>query len=339
MSDLSSNKYNSRQMRNRPKLKIWRYAGLMLTYRCSAACRFCYYHCGPAAEGLMPIETALEAWTSLQKLAGPSAHIHITGGEPFLYFDHLAALLQKARSSNLPPLDSLETNGAWADSDAEIREKLRFLRQIGLKELKISYDPFHAEFINVQTIRTLRTLAGEVLGPEKVRVRWEKYLENPIRFDAFSAEDQKHLCRQMLKEDRCRFTGRAAEQIAPLVADKSLDQMASLTCRNAILSAKGVHIDPDGNVFNGQCSGIILGNLQTTPLETLWRSFDPPALPFWSTLFNSGPAGLLPEAQKAGYQPRPFYASKCHLCADIRRFFFDKGIFLSIIGPKACYGL
>ena len=287
----------------------------------------------------MPVDMALDAWTSLVRLAGDQAKIHITGGEPYLYFDHLAALLQAARRCNLPPLDCLETNGSWADSESEIRQKIRFLQEAGLRQLSIGFDPFHAEFVPVENIRTLRALAGEILGPRQVRVRWEKYLDNPLPFEAFTGQAQKDLCRQMLKEDRCRFTGRAAEQIAPLIADKPLDRLASLSCQTAILGARGVHIDPCGHVFSGQCSGIILANLQKTPLDTLWKDFDPQNPPFWRILFNSGPFGLLEEARKAGYQSRPFYASKCHLCSEIRRFFFDKGIFLSIIGPSACYGL
>jgi hypothetical protein len=338
MIDLTSNVYNRRQARSESKLKLWRYAGLLLTYRCSAACRFCSYYCSPSGEGLMPIEMALEAWTSIRNLAGQSAHIHITGGEPFLYFDHLAALLAEARRRNLPPLNCLETNGFWANSEAVIREKVRFLREIGLEELNISFDPFHAEFVCPEAIQALRSIAGEILGLDRVRIRWEKYLANPIPFSEYLKQDRKLLV-QMLQEDRCRFTGRAAEEIAPLAADKSIEELASLNCRNALLGSRGVHIDPSGHVFCGQCSGIILGNLESKSLETLWRDFDPPNLLFWSRLFDFGPSGLIEEAARAGYQPRTRYASKCHLCSDIRRFFFDKGIFLSIIGPKGCYGL
>jgi MoaA/NifB/PqqE/SkfB family radical SAM enzyme len=338
MIDLTSNVYNRRQGRSESKLKLWRYAGLLLTYRCSAACRFCSYYCSPRGEGLMPVEMALEAWTSLVKLAGQSAHIHITGGEPFLFFDHLVAMLSEARRQNLPPLNCLETNGAWAVSEVVIREKMRFLKEMGLEELNISFDPFHADFVSVDAILALRTIAREILGPDHVRIRWEKYLENPIPFSEYLKQDQKLLAR-MLKDDRCRFTGRAAEEIAPLAADKSIEQLANLNCRNAILGARGIHIDPFGNVFCGQCSGIIVGNLQTKSLEALWQEFDPPNLQFWSRLFDFGPTGLLEEAIRKGVQPRDRYASKCHLCSDIRRFFFDKGIFLSIIGPKGCYGL
>lgn len=337
MIDIRHNRYNARLLRSEPKLKVWRYAGLMLTYRCSAACRFCYYTCGPTAGGLMPVEMALDAWRSLVSLAGPRAGLHVTGGEPFLYFDHLAQLLSRARAEGLPPLDSLETNGSWAQSPAEIRQKLAFLKSVNLRELKISYDPFHAEFIDVETIRQLKALAAEVLGPERVNVKWQKYLDNPVPYSRYLPTGQVELCRQILREDRCRFTGRAAQQIAPLLADRPADRFTSLSCEKAILGARGVHVDPYGNVFSGQCSGIIVGNLNTSSLEDLWRTFDPPGLPFWDTLFQQGPAGFRQEAGAAGYPADRMYASKCHLCSDIRRFFFDKRRHLTIIGPIDCY--
>jgi len=336
--ELARNVYNRRQDRTSPKLKLWRYVGLLLTYRCSAACRFCSYNCSPHSEGLMPRQTALQAWTSLLNLAGPAAHIHITGGEPFLYFDHLAALLEDAAAKNMPPLNSLETNAFWAQNDTDIREKLLFLKKIGLQELAISFDPFHAEFVPAEFVRTLRTLAAEILGPQRVKIRWEKYLDNCPPAAAFLDPNNKPLLQKMLQEDRCRLTGRAAQTIAPLAADKTIPQIQQQSCKNIFLNARGVHIDPFGNVFCGQCSGIILGNIHQNSLEQLWEGFDPPNLPFWQNLFHNGPAGLLPQAAMSGFQPAPLYASKCHLCTDIRRFFFDNGKFSSIIAPKGCYG-
>jgi len=108
-------------------------------------------------------------------------------------------------------------------------------------------------------------------------------------------------------------------------------------CRSSFLSAKGVHIDPFGNVFSGTCSGIIFGNVYQTPLEDIWKQFDPVQNGLINTLFNSGSFGLLDKAIKLGYKQKKFYASKCHLCTSIRQFFRDNGVEDSIIGPAECY--
>jgi MoaA/NifB/PqqE/SkfB family radical SAM enzyme len=101
MIDLSENIYNTRAKRSEPKFKIWRSAGLLLTYKCNCACEFCYYNCSPEKGGLMPVDTAISAWQSLKILAGDNAKIHITGGEPFLYWDHLRQILEQAQRQNL----------------------------------------------------------------------------------------------------------------------------------------------------------------------------------------------------------------------------------------------
>ena len=107
MYEFNDNLFNHRQQRHQRKLKLWRYAGLMLTYRCTAACRFCYYYCCPQAGGLMSPDTAIGAWEGLVRIAGDNARIHITGGEPFLYFDRLAEILQQAQQQCDPGIERI----------------------------------------------------------------------------------------------------------------------------------------------------------------------------------------------------------------------------------------
>lgn len=339
MYELDDNLFNYRHQRHQPKLKIWRYAGLMLTYRCTAACRFCYYYCAPQAGGLMPTDIALAAWESLIRLAGERAVVHITGGEPFLYFDRLAEIAQQAYRLKLPGFDVVETNAQWGDNERDIAEKLKFLNAAGMQRLKISWDPFHEEFIECNAVLRLAAVARKVLGPQCVLIRWERYLDHPSNIRDKNAADKNIILQNALLSDRARFTGRAAETLGPMMASQSADNFKNKNCQRILLGAKGIHIDPYGNVFNGQCSGMAVGNITHTPLDTLWQNWQPDREVFWKTLFDSGPAGFLQQASEMGYQPQAKYASKCHLCTHIRRFFFDKGWFSSIITPNECYGI
>jgi MoaA/NifB/PqqE/SkfB family radical SAM enzyme len=335
--DILSNRYNHQIARGQPMLKLWRYAGLILTYRCSAACAFCYYCCGPDKKGLMDVDTAIEAWQALVRLAGPSAKIHLTGGEPFLYFERLAQIIEQAQRQNLKGLEYIETNASWADNKKEIRERLKFLDANGLEKLKISWDVFHAEFIDLDKVLRLKEVAEEVLGPDRVLIRWQRYLQEPVRIRGLKIEEKKELYCQALRQDSCRFTGRAAFQLAQLVANLPVESLLGKNCKSEILGAKGVHIDPYGNVFSGQCSGIAVGNVRQMPLDEIWRQFDPTQALFWQTLADSGPLGFFQQAMASGYVPLAKYASKCHFCTHLRRFFFDKKIFWPIITPEDCY--
>ena len=337
MKSLSENIYNQRTGRDEPKFKIWRNAGLLLTYKCNAKCEFCYYNCSPQQGGLMPVDMAINAWTSLKELAGEGAKIHITGGEPFLYWEHLLEILREAKKSNLGPVDMIETNGFWAVDEKIVKDRLKILDELGMRRLKISCDPFHQEYVETSAVRRLAKTAKEVIGQDRVLVRWEKYFDKPIEMKNISADERKNRYVEALKDYPCRFTGRAAGEIAELVASQTVEQIATRNCSNAFLDAKGVHIDPYGNIFSGTCSGIIVGNIAKRPLAEIWQNWRPENDVVIGQLFNPGPAGLLNGAIKAGYKSAKQYASKCHLCASIRQFFFDKGLYKTVVGPAECY--
>ena len=293
----------------------------------------------------MSVEMAVNAWQSLKELAGDIApavskvepKIHITGGEPFLYWDHLVEILQEAKKSNLGPVDMIETNGFWAVDEKIVKERVRTLDELGMRRLKISCDPFHQEYVDIELVKRLASVAKELLGQDRVLVRWEKYLDKPIEMKNISAVERDKQYIEALKDYPCRFTGRAASMIAELVASQTVEQIAIRNCSNAFLDAKGVHIDPYGNIFSGTCSGIIVGNIAKRSLAEIWQNWQPSNDKLIETLFNSGPAGLLDEAIQAGYKPAQCYAGKCHLCTSIRQFFFDKGFYKTIVGPAECY--
>jgi len=336
MNLLLDNIYNRHLGRDKPKFKVWRSAGLLLTYKCNAKCEFCYYNCSPKQGGLMPVEMAINAWRSLKELAGDNAKIHITGGEPFLYWKRIVEILQEAKKLNLGPVDMIETNGFWATDEDIIKDRLKILNKLGLSRLKISCDPFHQEYVDIEPVRRLAQTAKELLGPDRVLVRWEKYLDNPIEMQNVATDERDKRYIETLKDYPCRFIGRAAGHIAELIAKETIEQITKLNCRDLFLGAKGVHIDPYGNVFSGTCSGIIAGNISQMPLAEIWRNWQPRDRVI-ETLFCFGPAGLLDEAIKLGYKPAERYAGKCHLCTSVRQFFYEKRLYESVIGPAECY--
>ena len=196
----------------------------------------------------------------------------------------------------------IETNGFWAIDENIIKERLKILDELGMSRLKISCDPFHQEYVDIELVRRLAKTAKEVIGQDRVLVRWEKYLDKPVEMKNISAVDSDKQYIEALKDYPCRFTGRAAGIIAELVPSQTVEQIAAQNCSDAFLDAKGVHIDPYGNIFSGTCSGIIVGNIAKRPLAEIWENWQPSNDKLIETLFNLGPAGLLGEAVKAGYK-------------------------------------
>ncbi len=337
MCDLSDNAYNRGLARDEPKFKLWRSAGLLLTYQCNAACEFCYYHCSPEKGGLMPVETCLAAWRSLKNLAGDGAKVHLTGGEPFLYWDHLVEILAEGKRQKLGPVDLVETNGFWATEETLVRDRLRILLDLDAHRLKISADPFHQQYVDICPVRLLAVVAKELFGSDRVLVRWQEYLAGKGAGWQRQAELADGECATTYHEHPFRFAGRAADGLGNLLASKPAESFADSNCLGDFLGAKGVHVDPYGNVFSGTCSGIILDNINDHPLEEIWRQFDPRAEGLIGTLCRKGPYGLRERAEPLGYCRLDAYADKCHLCTHIRQFFFENGIEKGIIGPSDCY--
>ena len=118
------------------------------------------------------------------------------------------------RKSNLGPVDMIETNGFWALDEKIIAERLRILDGLGMRRLKISCDPFHQEYVDIEPVRRLAKFAKELLGQDRVLVRWEKYLENPVEMKNTNAAERDKQYIETLKDYPCRFTGRAAGHIA-----------------------------------------------------------------------------------------------------------------------------
>jgi MoaA/NifB/PqqE/SkfB family radical SAM enzyme len=339
MMALSDNVYNRGVSRDAPKFKLWRSAGLLLTYKCNAACEFCYYNCSPDKGGLMAVETCIAAWRSLQALAGEQARVHLTGGEAFLYWDRLVEILSEAKRQGLGPVDMVETNGFWATDDRLVEDRLNVLLALGVRRLKISVDPFHQEYVDIKPVHRLASIATKMFGPDRVLVRWETYLTDRGSWiaDCRSPEQRDKVYVQAYRDYPFRFAGRAARHVAELLASKPAGTFAGDNCLGVFLGAKGVHIDPCGNVFSGTCSGIILGNIHERPLEELWRQFHPRRNDLVGSLCKKGPSGLLEQARSLGYRELPAYAGKCHLCTHIRQFFFEKDLMRLTLGPTECY--
>ena len=337
MMELSDNIYNRGVNRDQRKFKLWRSAGLLLTYKCNCECEFCYYNCSPRQGGLMSVDTAIGAWKSLKILAGDEGRIHITGGEPFLYWERLEEILERAKIEKLGEADMVETNGFWASDEKLMERRLKKLRELGIRRLKISCDPFHQEYVDIELVRRLAAAAKQILGAESVLVRWEDYLVKPVEMVNITNEIRCENYVSAIREYPCRFTGRAGGKLAELVANKSVKGLASFNCKSSFLGAKGVHIDPYGNVFSGTCSGIVLGNVNDKPFEEIWRGFHPSQNELINILFEQGPAGLLERyPQTAGLKAK-VYAGKCHLCTSVRGFLFEQSIEKETIAPVECY--
>ncbi len=75
-------------------------------------------------------------------------------------------------------------------------------------------------------------------------------------------------------------------------------------------------------------------------VDALWRDLAAswPAHPVLGAVVSGGSYALLERVRSLGYVERPGgYGSKCHLCADIRQWLVQRGLWPGAVGPRACY--
>jgi hypothetical protein len=305
------------------KIDTLYHGGIMVNYRCTAACRHCLYACSPTRRGeYLDAEKARELCGLLVK--GRVGSVHIGGGEPFLDFEGLLAVIRELRRAGIS-LDYIETNAFWA-SDDSAREKIMRLKNENIEALCISVDPFHAEYVPWGLPLLLARLCVEQglgyflwkqefvpglsgIGKSETRDRagMEKSLGKNYIYDTAAAYG-------------IRLGGRALnieEEYSPRKpAPELLDPGP---CRN-LLSSGHFHVDPDACFIPPGCTGLRL------PLAEILGGIPSGKYPVFETLFENGISGLLEFARRRGFVPdKRGYASTCNFCFHLRRFLARSG--------------
>ncbi|MGB2801846.1 MAG: radical SAM protein [Phycisphaerae bacterium] len=319
-------------------------AGLLVTDYCPARCRHCYVSAGPDGKRWMTADAARGHFAALRRLGVSADGIHIGGGEPFgrgtqADFDRLLAIVRAARQAGLDGVGYVETGGAWAVSETRAREWLSALAEAGMRQLAVSADPYHQEFIPAERVRLLYEVAANILPSGGVRARRWRWLQSPQDVAAMGENERKSLFQSTLERYPERMTGRAAEELAPLVGRVPIGEVPDDGCAKALLASGHVHVDPEGWVYPGTCVGITLGRATAErPLDELlcgWRVGDWPRI---ALLAAGGPKRLLDEAERDGFEADPAgYAGKCHLCWSVRRHLVQSGAGGEDFAPESLY--
>jgi hypothetical protein len=285
--------------------------GLLYTRTCPLACRHCIIESSPKAEGKMRQDTAAEY---LRTITAYSKEVCFTGGEPLLYYTEVVELIRFAVSLGLET--SVVSGAGWVRVDkTEIaRERVRGLKEAGLKKLCISWDQYHEEFSPRAQAELLASLAQEFEIEVVVRG-----VVPANRRDA---------------RPKTVFGGVAAEfqSLIQLGTARTLPEEQFLKLdeppRGACSTVLTPSIEPDGNVyaccgparFGKTGSPLLLGNTGEESLGAiLERGRRDPILKAISLV---GPFGLYQLLKKTDryeevFQRRRHYNNMCDLCLDM----------------------
>lgn len=309
-----------------------RSGGLMLTYRCSSACRHCLYRCSPVrADRFIDLDTAdraLAALTRERSLEG----IHLAGGEATLRMDLLLAVIRLAVRRGVP-LDYLETNAAWCTDREVAQDGMRRLKEAGLHAVLVSASPYHNEFVPFHATRAAVEASRKVFGARGTHVYTARAYEmlsalpgdgcHPLseQLRAWGLEDDPQ---GALRVHPVVAGGRAVEGLRSAWPAQPAAAFDGLDCYEELTSTSHFHLDPDGNLFTGICPGLVVANI-----DDLHPGITVDSSPVFSCLATEGPLGLMRLAlTRHGYVERPDgFVSRCDLCFDVRRHLQATGLY------------
>ncbi|BCU08383.1 radical SAM/SPASM domain-containing protein [Allochromatium tepidum] len=286
------------------------------TRACPARCDFC---CDPReasrerlrrTEMLALLERLTEAVPGLIRTVG------FTGGEPFLVFADVQAVLERAAESGLG--GAVVSSSHWAKSAAEARQRLSALAQAGLQRYSTSCDPEHLRFVPLERIRHAVTAALDLGLAVTVT---GTFADPGASVASLLGED---LAAQVACEDKLIAPfGRATGQAATARRYGLPTDPAAWGCYRRL--GHDILVQPNGDVLpccatNNTINPLVFGNIRagddpTEIVQAITRSFLLRVLKFES--FATLRALVTAHAPNLDW-PDPAHASgPCGYCAEV----------------------
>jgi organic radical activating enzyme len=319
----------------------YRLASIIFTYRCSIRCRHCLF--GSAPDRADVVMTAPQCVEGLRLLHETGRVIHISGGEPMLYWSVLSEAVRLANEEDAAP-HFVETNCSFAADDGTVRERLSFLAAHGVKGLLASADAFHQEFVPADHFLRVRRIAKEVFGEKNY---WGPEIsESEVRdFGPVTGDDER--LREYVRIRPPMMVGTAQKKLARFL-DRYAPDNSELPARIWRGPARGsrcvgqfraetlweLHIDPYGNIQTN--CGMILGKLPESRPAALLAAGPENANRFVRVVCRHGALGLAELARREYAFVLPGAVTQtCELCYLTRSFLRE--FHPDVFGPPEIY--
>jgi len=122
------------------------------TNDCTALCDHCLMCCSPGAKSYLTSEQMIKTIDEVNEKYGVNIVV-FTGGEPMLLKAELLKTILHCYNKGI--FTRVVTNAYWAETEEKADIYLKILRKVGLNEINISYDDFHAAYIPEENIRNV----------------------------------------------------------------------------------------------------------------------------------------------------------------------------------------
>ena len=305
-------------------------AGIIVTYKCTAACLHCCYSSSPKRDGAyMTRETANKIFALLSEKGCRS--VHIGGGEPFMSFEGLLGVCESAQRNRVS-IDYIETNASWYTDGTDVSQKLKKLRAAGIDCLLISVDPFHNEFVPYVKVKNLlkcceKNNIGTFLWQSKFERIVRRFNENTTHaLGEYTEKLGADFIKSAADAYGIGYNGRALRILdgPGYSAEHFLNSSGpSDRCAGKLGSLHHFHVDLNGDFIPPGCIGFKINIFDLCGAGS--EGLNEAKYANFLSVVNGGFGSFYERAADSGFRPDPNgYVSKCSLCLDIKRYILEK---------------
>lgn len=276
--------------------------------RCNARCKMCLSDSGPERSERMSIEDACDLMDQINKIK-LIKNVEFTGGEPFIDFNYLLAILKRLEKKYL-----IFSNGFWGKDPVRAKEIARELARLKHRgKIILSTSREHQRFVSVDAVKNAAGALIDAKIPTLIHI---------IAADEKEFEGIKSRVRDLAGLELIRFRQRAPNGRSKKFFEfeqKQADRFFDITpCGTTVT------IFEDGMVMPCPCdpeaavsgSPLILGNVLHEPLKAILDRSEG----LLSILRVSNHFKILVDfLAERGLDDRlqPGYINSCELCRDI----------------------
>ncbi|MEW6215323.1 MAG: hypothetical protein AB1478_09030, partial [Nitrospirota bacterium] len=236
------------------------------------------------------------------------------------------------------PSTFVETNCFWCIDDETTRDKLRLLKDAGLKGLLISVNPFIREEVPFERTERAIRMGKEVFGKNIIIYQELFYDEFKRSGNKGTLSFQEYLNKRKdsLKYIELLPMGRAVYKLGYLYRKYPAKKFFGESCIGELARPWHVHIDNYCNYMTGYCGGISLGDARS--LDSICQGIDLDEYPILEALVTDIKRLYEFGTQEFGYREKQEgYIAKCHLCVDIRRHIAQQTDRFKELRPREFY--
>jgi hypothetical protein len=301
----------------------------LLSYACTYECDHCFLYSSSSAKGTFTVG-ALDRALGQISLCPEIDSVCFEGGEPFLYYPVLLYGVRKAKEMGLK-ID-IVTNCFWAlDVDTGVFA-LEPFAELGIESITVSDDEFHCaenkpgEPSKEDSLASSARIAAQKLGIAEGTITIDKpAIESP--------PDYEHTPGEEIVGGGVRFRGRAVEKLVEGLPGKPAGRYDECPDED-LADPKRLHLDAYGNLHI--CQGVVIGNINETPLRELMLNYAPEKHPILHPLQAGGPFQLGLVAGIVESPDEGSFVDACHLCYLARKELRAK--YPDLLGPAGVYG-